>query len=56
MPLAFKVLFPGESQSLGLIPRLGSLIGGLEPSQQWEDFFGIVVLRFVGGPPGEYRI
>ena len=56
MPLAFKVIFPGDSQSLGLIPRLGSLMWGLEPSQQWENFFDVIVPQFVGGPPGEYRI
>ena len=33
IPLAFKVGFPGDSQSPGRIPRLGSLMWGLEPSQ-----------------------
>ena len=56
MPLDFQVIFPRDSQSLGLIPRLGSLMWGLEPSQQWENFFDIIVPQFVGGPPGEYRI
>ena len=56
MPLAFQVIFPRDSQSLGLIPRLGSLMWGLEPSQQWENFFDIIVPQFVGGQPGEYRI
>ena len=56
MPLAFQVIFPRDSQSLGLIPRLGSLMWGLEPSQQWENFFDIIVPQFVGGPRGEYRI
>ena len=47
IPLAFKVRFPGDSQTLCLIPRLGSLIWGSELSQQWENFFGIIVLQFV---------
>ena len=29
---------------------------GLEPSQQWEKIFGIIVLWFVGHPPGGYGI
>ena len=24
---------------------------GWEPSQQWENFFGIIILQFVGYPP-----
>ena len=56
IPLAFKVRFPGESQSLCGIPRLGSLMWGSEPSQQWENFFGIIVLQFVGCPLGGYGI
>ena len=27
-----------------------------EPSQQWENFFDIIVLQFVGHPPSRYRI
>ena len=38
--------------SLCQIPRLGSLMWGLEPWRQCENFFGIVVLQFVGHPPG----
>ena len=38
VPLAFKVIFPRDSQSLYWIPRLGSLTQGLEPLQQWENF------------------
>ena len=49
--LAFKVRFPGDSQSLCPIIRLGSLTWGSEPSQQWENFFGIIVLQFVIHPP-----
>ena len=33
IPLVFKVRFPGDSQSLCQIPRLGSLTWGSEPSQ-----------------------
>ena len=49
--LAFKVRFPGNSQSLGWIPRLGSLTWGSEPSQQWENSFCIIVLQFMGHQP-----
>ena len=42
IPLAFKVRFPGDPQSLCWIPRLGSLIRCSEPSQWWENFFGIM--------------
>ena len=45
MPLAFKVRFPGDPQSLCQIPRLGSLTWASEPSQQWENVFGIIVLQ-----------
>ena len=48
--LAFKVRFPGDSQSLCQIPRFGSLLWALELSQQHENFFGIVVLQFVDRP------
>ena len=51
IPLAFKVRFPGDRQSLYQIPRLGSLTWGSEPSQQWENFFG-GILQFVSHPPG----
>ena len=40
--LVFKVRFPGDPQSLCWIPRLGSLIRCSEPSQWWENFFGIM--------------
>ena len=49
--LTFKVRFPGDSQSLCWISRLGSLLWGLEFSQQCENFFGIIVLQFVDRPP-----
>ena len=29
---------------------------GLEPSQQWKNFFGIIVLQFVSMPLGWYGI
>ena len=50
--LASKVRFPGESQSLCWIPRLGSLLWALELLQQCENFFGIIVLQSVRPPPG----
>ena len=40
--LTFKVKFPGDSQSLCWIPRLGSRFWGLELLQQSENFFGIL--------------
>ena len=52
IPLTFNVRFPGDSQSLCWIPRLESLLWCLELSQQWKTFFGIIVLQFVGHPPG----
>ena len=48
IPLVFKVKFPGGSQSLCQIPRLGNLWWALELLQQRENFFGIIVLQFVG--------
>ena len=56
IPLAFKVRFPGHSQTLGCISRLESLIWGQEPSQQFKDIFDITVLQVVGLPPRGYRI
>ena len=41
-PLSFKVRFPGDSQSPCEIPRLGSLMGGLESSQQCENFLSLL--------------
>ena len=49
--LVFKIRFPGDSQFLGQIVRLGSLMWGLEPSQLCESFFAIIVLQFVGHQP-----
>ena len=34
----------------------GNLTQGSEPSQQWENFFGFIVLQFVCCPPSEYGI
>ena len=48
IPLAFKVKFPGGSQFLSRIPRLGNLWCTLELLQQCENFFCIIVLQFVG--------
>ena len=54
--LSFTVRFPGGYQCLCRIPRLGSLMWGWEPWQQWENFVGIIVLQFVGHLPGGYGI
>ena len=35
-----------DSRSLCQIPRLGSLIWGLEPSQKCENFSGIIILHY----------
>ena len=56
IPLSFKVRFPGDSQSFCCIPRLGSLRCGLECLQQYENFFGIIVLQFVGHSPSRYVV
>ena len=48
IPLTFKVKFPGGSQFLSRIPRLGNLWCSLELLQQCENFFRIIVLQFVG--------
>ena len=54
--LAFQVRFPGDSQSLWWVPRLGSLIWGSEPLWQWENVFGIIVLQLVDHAPNGYGI
>jgi len=56
IPLVFKVRFPGDSQSLCRVPRLGSLTWGSRPSQQWENLSDITVLQFLRHPPGRYGI
>ena len=45
IPLAFKIWFSGNSSSCCQTPRLGSLTQGSEPSCQWVDFCGIIVLH-----------
>ena len=52
--LAFKIRFPGDSKCLCQIPRPRNLTWGLEPSQQWENFFATICLQFLGHPPGRY--
>ena len=54
--LAFKVKFPGGSQFLCRIPRLGNLLWALELSQQCENFSGIIVLQFVGCLLGHSKV
>ena len=56
IPLAFKIIFPEDFQSLCQIPMLGSLTWGLEPTQQWENFYGLTVFQFVSCPCGRYEI
>ena len=54
--------WPSKSDSLGIpssfakISRLGSLMWVSEPSQQWKNFFGIIILQFVSCPSGGYGI
>ena len=48
IPLASKVKFPEGSQSFCKTPRLGSVLWVLELSYQYENFFGIIALQFVG--------
>ena len=47
IPPAFKVKFPGGSQSLCQIPRLGNPLWALELFQQGKNLFLIIVLQFV---------
>ena len=51
-PSGIQGQIPWDSQSLYWIPRPGSLTRGSKSSQQWENFFGIIVLQSVGHPPG----
>ena len=50
--LTLKVRFPGSSLSPCQIPRFRSLNWVLDPSQQCENFFGRIVVQFVGHNPG----
>ena len=54
--LVFKVKFSEGSQSLCWIPRLRNLLWALELLQQCENFFGIIVLQFVGHLLGGYIV
>ena len=51
---------PGDyhmhSQSLCQIPRVVNLLWVLELSQQCENFFGIIVLQFVGRLLGSFMV
>ena len=49
--LASKVKFPGGSQSLFQIPRLGNMLWGLELLQQCKNLFDLIVLQFVSCLP-----
>ena len=48
IPLVFKVKFPGGSQCLCQVSKLGNLSWGLEILQQCNSFFDTVVLQFMG--------
>ena len=48
IPLASKVKFPGDFQSLCRIPSLENLLWVLELLQQCKNIFDIIVLQFVG--------
>ena len=54
--VTFKDFLGISKSSLPGIPRLGTLPWGSEPSQEWENFFGIIIFHFVGHPPGGYGI
>ena len=54
--MGFRVIFPEDSQALCQVLRLGSLTWGSKPSQQWENFFGLIVLEFVGHSPDGYGV
>ena len=56
IPLGFKVWFSGNSSSRCWTLRSGSLRWGSEPSLQWVDFCGMIVLQFVSHPPSGYGI
>ena len=43
-----RVCFPGGAPSFCRIPRLGNLLWALELLQQCENFFGIIILQFMG--------
>ena len=52
-----KSHWPSRSDSLGIPSPFVRAPGWvLEPSQQWENLFGIIVLWIAGHPPGRYGI
>ena len=51
--MAFKIRFPGDFLSLC---QTGKPHMGPTPLQQWENFFGIIIIQFVGHPLGGYEI
>ena len=53
---AFKIKFPGSSQFLWQIPRLGNLLWAPKLLQQWDNFFYIIVLQFVGHQLGDSMV
>ena len=59
---AIKSLWLSKPDSLGILspfvrfPSLEKLMCGSEPSQQWENFFGIIFLQFVACLSGGYGI
>ena len=55
-PLAFKDKCSGGSSSWYQTSRLRSLMWGSELSLLWENLCNIIILKFVGCPPGRYRI
>ena len=54
--LTLKFRFPGDTQSTYPIPRLESLLWGLELSQKCENFFGIIVFQFVSHLAGSFIV
>ena len=53
--MASKIKFPGGSQSLCWILWLGNLLWVLEISKHSKNFFGTIVLQFVGCVLGGYN-
>ena len=56
-----KFFWTSKSDSLGFLvllpnPWAERLMWDSEPPQQWENFFGIIVLQFVGHSPSGYGI
>ena len=53
---------PSQSDSLRIPspvakpPRMWTLLWGWEPSFQWENISGVIVLQFAHHPPGSFRI